>query len=74
MNYEIYKSKKIINKNKTQKKYIVIDAIKNYELFDKMQLIQNCIKSSNDLFIDIVENEIDNALKNLNIKFDDVKK
>jgi hypothetical protein len=64
MNYEIFKSKNV-NENKTQKKYIVIDAIKNKNIFEQMQLIQNKYKNSNDVFVAIFENELKNASKQL---------
>jgi arginyl-tRNA synthetase len=70
-NYNEYEQK---IKNEKSKKYITLDNINNKELFDKMQLIQNKYKNANNIFIDIVKAEIDNALQKLNIKFDDVEK
>jgi len=64
MNYEIFKQKNE-NTNKSSKKYIVIDEIKNKNIFDDMQKIQNSYKNSNDIFIKIFENELQNAKKQL---------
>jgi len=64
MNYEIFKQKNE-NTNKSSKKYIVIDEIKNKNIFDDMQKIQNKYKNSNDIFISIFENELQNAKKQL---------
>jgi predicted RNA-binding protein len=66
-NYNEYEQK---TNNEKSKKYIIIDNINNKQLFDKMQLIQNKYKNSNKIFVDIVNDEIDNSLKNLNIKCD----
>jgi predicted RNA-binding protein len=66
-NYNEYEQK---TNNEKSKKYIIIDNINNKQLFDKMQLIQNNYKNSNKIFVDIVNDEINNTLKNLNIKCD----
>ena len=73
MNYEIFKQKNE-NTNKSSKKYIVIDEIKNKNIFDDMQKIQNSYKNSNDIFIKIFENELQNAKKQLMWFYDNTRK
>lgn len=73
MNYEIFKQKNE-NTNKSSKKYIVIDEIKNKNIFDDMQKIQHKYKNSNDIFIKIFDVELQNAKKQLMWFYVDTRK
>ena len=67
MNYEIYETKKT-NNNKTQKKYIVIDSKNDIELFAKIQKLQLLTNKTNDVLKQIVNDEIENAIKYFDVK------
>ena len=67
MNYEIYETKKT-NDNKTQKKYIVIDSKNDIELFAKIQKLQLLTNKTNDVLKQIVNDEIENAIKYFDVK------
>ena len=68
MNYEIYKTKIENNNNKISKKYIVIDNKNDIELFEKIQKLQLMTNQTNDILKEIVNSEIDNALKYFDVK------
>ena len=67
MNYEIYETKQKTNNN-ISKKYIVIDNKNDIELFEKIQKLQSLTNQTNDILKQIVNVEIDNAIKYFGVK------